>query len=73
MTVRENNKANIILHDASGNKVNAEVTMKDDQVAPDFRKQLRDLLQLKIQHQEQYQRGEFLTLLQRKMAIVLER
>lgn len=40
MSLRENNKANIILKDADGDKVSAEVTMKDDQLEPEFRREM---------------------------------
>ena len=40
MAVRDNNKANIVLRDSDGHKVNAEVTMKDDQVEPEYRREI---------------------------------
>lgn len=40
MTVRDINKANIVLRDSVGNKVKAEVTMKDDQVEPEYRREI---------------------------------
>jgi methionine-rich copper-binding protein CopC len=40
MTVRDINKANIVLRDSDGHKVSAEVTMKDDQVEPEYRREI---------------------------------
>lgn len=40
MTVADNNKANITLKDSAGNQIKAEVTMKDDQVEPEFRREM---------------------------------
>lgn len=40
MTVRDNNKANIVLRDSDGDKVSAEVTMKDDQIEPEYRREM---------------------------------
>jgi flagellar basal body-associated protein FliL len=40
MTVRDINKANIILRDSYGDKVKAAVTMKDDQIEPEYRREI---------------------------------
>jgi hypothetical protein len=40
MAVRDNNKANIVLRDSDGDKVSAEVTMKDDQTEPEYRREM---------------------------------
>lgn len=40
MTVSDINKANITLKDEDGNKVSAAVTMKDDQIEPEYRREI---------------------------------
>ena len=40
MAVQDINKANIVLRDSDGHKVSAEVTMKDDQVEPEYRREI---------------------------------
>ena len=40
MAVRDINKANIVLRDSDGDKVRAAVTMKDDQIEPEYRREI---------------------------------
>jgi len=40
LTVRDINIANIVLRDSDGDKVSAEVTMKDDQIEPEYRREI---------------------------------
>ena len=40
LSVRDINQANIILRDSAGHVISAEVTMKDDQVEPEYRREI---------------------------------
>jgi len=40
VAVRDINKANIVLRDSDGDRVSATVTMKDDQIEPEYRREI---------------------------------
>ena len=40
VAVRDINKANIVLRDSDGDRVSAAVTMKDDQIEPEYRREI---------------------------------